>query len=213
MRHLCFASCALLDQTPRHGAGDGKRLEERADEVTQTECDELLKVDTWRKTVKHSVLLQHFHTSALDNFRKMRPVYFPQSCFTKCVTCIYVSAMCHWRTRFAQCSTNSTVRQLYNAPNNSSVVEMNKFQQTGTTNLFVSSLSNISVQNKNITLQQTARGRPVIQTCSKHLVTHMMPEAHQQPWTHSPGCHPHCSHVSGQRSWPARRPWRILQLL
>lgn len=174
-----------------------------------------------REKERKVLLQQHFHTSALDNFRKMRPVYFPQSCFAKCVTCIYLSAMCHWRTRFAQSSTNSTVRQLHNAPNNSVFNEMNTFQQTGTMNLFVSSISNISAQDKNITLQdlqQTARGRPVIQktqsVLTKHLVTHR-PEAHRQltPWTHSPGCHPHCSHVSGQRSWPARRPWRILQSL
>lgn len=132
-----------------------------------------------REKERKVLLQQHFHTSALDNFRKMRPVYFPQSCFTKCVTCIYVSAMCHWRTRFAQSSTNSTVRQLHNAPNNSVFNEMNTFQQTGTMNLFVSSISNISVQDKNITLQdlqQTARGPPIIQkiqsVLTKHLVTH-----------------------------------------
>lgn len=30
------------------------------------------------------LLQQHFHTWALDNFRKMQPVHFPQSCFAKC---------------------------------------------------------------------------------------------------------------------------------
>lgn len=136
-------------------------------------------VEENREKERKVLLQQHFHTSALDNFRKMRPVHFPQSCFAKCVTCIYVSAMCHWRTRFAQSSTNSTVRQLHNAPNNSVFNEMNTFQQTGTMNLFVSSISNISAQNKNITLQdlqQTARGRPVIQktqsVLTKQLVAH-----------------------------------------
>ena len=43
--YLCFPSSALLYQAPRHGAGDGEGLEERADEVTQAEGDQLLKAE------------------------------------------------------------------------------------------------------------------------------------------------------------------------
>lgn len=41
--YLSFPTSALLHQAPRHGAGDGKCLEERADEVTQTQGDQFLK--------------------------------------------------------------------------------------------------------------------------------------------------------------------------
>lgn len=41
--YLGFPTSALLHQTPRHGAGDGKCLEERADEVTQTQGYQFLK--------------------------------------------------------------------------------------------------------------------------------------------------------------------------
>lgn len=41
--YLSFTTGALLHQAPRHGAGDGKCLEERADEVTQTQRNQFLK--------------------------------------------------------------------------------------------------------------------------------------------------------------------------
>lgn len=40
---LRFSTSALLHQTPWHGAGDGEGLEERADEVTQAEGNQLLE--------------------------------------------------------------------------------------------------------------------------------------------------------------------------
>ena len=43
--YLGFPSCALLHQASWHGTSDGEGLEERADEVTQSEGNKLLRVE------------------------------------------------------------------------------------------------------------------------------------------------------------------------
>lgn len=54
MCYLGFSPSALLHQAPRHGASDGEGLEERADEVTQAEGDELLTAQHKGFIPKHS---------------------------------------------------------------------------------------------------------------------------------------------------------------
>lgn len=69
--NLSLPSCALLDHGARHGAADGKTLENTSDGVTQTQGDEFLHRE------KHTIYTQYSISPLKQPFIHVSMHYLP----------------------------------------------------------------------------------------------------------------------------------------